>query len=81
VLNSTINEQKQEQAQNELTQLTGQTSRLTNDIKLRIKNLSEQNDKIPALPGNESERNTRRLQVAAQKKKCVCLAVYLTQSS
>ncbi|KAK9898317.1 t-SNARE [Cystobasidium minutum MCA 4210] len=69
VLNSTVNEQRQEQAQSELTQLTQETSRLTNNLKFRIKNLSEQNDKIPSVPGNESDKNTRRMQVAAQKKK------------
>lgn len=75
VLNSTVNEQRQEQAQSELNQLTQDTSRLTNNLKLRIKNLSEQNDKIPNVPGNESDKNTRRMQVAAQKKKCVCACV------
>ena len=69
VLNSSVNEQRQEQAQAELTQLTAETSRLTNNLKLRIKNLSEQNDKIPSVPGNEADKNTRRMQVAAQKKK------------
>lgn len=69
VLNSSVNEQRQEQAQAELTQLTSDTSRLTNNLKIRIKNLSEQNDRIPQAPGNESEKNTRRMQVAAQKKK------------
>lgn len=69
VLNSSVNEQRQEQAQAELTQLTTDTSRLTNNLKIRIKNLSEQNDKIPSVPGNESDKNTRRMQVAAQKKK------------
>lgn len=69
VLNSTTNEQRQEQAQRDLEGLTNDTSRLTNSIKLRIKNLSELNDKMPNVPGNEGEKNTRRLQVAAQKKK------------
>lgn len=76
VLNSTVNEQRQEQAQSELNQLTQDTSRLTNNLKLRIKNLSEQNDKIPNVPGNESDKNTRRMQVAAQKKKYVYACVF-----
>lgn len=71
VLNSTTDEQRQEHAQRTLEQFTNETSRLTNSIKLRIKNLSELNDKMPNVPGNEGEKNTRRLQVAAQKKKCV----------
>lgn len=69
VLNSTTDEQRQEAAQRHLEGLTNETSRLTNNIKIRIKNLSELNDKMPNVPGNEGEKNTRRLQVAAQKKK------------
>jgi hypothetical protein len=42
---------------------------MTNAIKLRIKNLSELNDRQPNVPGKEGERNTRRMQVAVQKKK------------
>lgn len=68
VLNSATNEQRQEQASRDLEQLTAETSRLTNSTKLRIKNLSELNDKQANViqPG---ELNTRRMQVAAQKKK------------
>lgn len=69
ILNSNLHEAKQEQAEGQLKQLTAETSRLTNSIKLRIKNLSELNDRIPLQPGNEGEKNTRRMQVAVQKKK------------
>lgn len=68
VLNSATNEQRQEQASRDLEQMTADTSRLTNSTKLRIKNLSELTDKQASTlqPG---ELNTRRMQVAAQKKK------------
>lgn len=69
VLNSSTNEERQQQAEADLKGLTAETSRLTNNIKLRIKNLSELNDRIPNVPGNEGEKNTRRMQVAVQKKK------------
>ena len=69
VLNSATNEARQESAQQELEALTINTSRLTNSIKLRIKNLSELNDSLPIVQGKEGENNTRRMQVAVQKKK------------
>jgi len=69
VLNSATNEERQEQAQQELSRITTETSRMTNSIKLRIKNLSDLNDRQPNVPGKEGERNTRRMQVAVQKKK------------
>ena len=69
VLNSTVDEQRQERDQRDLEGLTQETSRLTNSIKLRIKNLSELVDRMPLVPGQEGEKNARRMQVAALKQK------------
>jgi len=71
ILTSSTNEAKQEAAQRELDSLGSNTSRLTNDIKIRIKNMNDLNDRTPLIAGREGEKNTRRMQVAVQKKKCV----------
>lgn len=73
VLNSTVDEQRQERDQRDLEGLTQETSRLTNSIKLRIKNLSELVDRMPLVPGQEGEKNARRMQVAALKQKFMTL--------
>ncbi|KAL7008051.1 hypothetical protein EMMF5_002233 [Cystobasidiomycetes sp. EMM_F5] len=68
VLNSTTNEARQEAAQRDLEQMTAETSKMTNSIKLRIKNLSELNDKQQHTL-SPSDLNTQRMQVAALKQR------------
>lgn len=60
-----LDESQHAQTTAQLQALTGETSRMTNSIKNRIKTLEGQNAKLP--PGEEA--NVRRQQVGSLKKR------------